>query len=297
MESPHMLRTRPLSALLALVLLAAFCQPLVAADGKPAKILFFTKSTRFEHSVIKQTDGKPSFAEKILKDLGDKNGFELTTVKDGDVFTKENLDKYDLIMFYTSGDLLKEKSKDGSKPMTAEGKSLLIETVKNGKPFIALHNALKTFDETPEYYNDPYFAMLGGAGIGHGAQQNARNTLVDAKFPGTDGIAGDGFEFMEEWYTNRNFAPDIHVILVQETKGLNGGLYMRPPFPATWAHLYGKGRVFVTTIGHREDVWENPLYQKLLAGGIQWALGRVDADITPNLEKVTPQHAELPAKK
>ena len=32
----------------------------------------------------------------------------------------------------------------------------------------------------------------------------------------------------------------------------------------TWARSYGKGRVFYTSMGHREDVWENPKYQGLL---------------------------------
>ena len=34
----------------------------------------------------------------------------------------------------------------------------------------------------------------------------------------------------------------------------------------TWARMYGKGRVFYTSMGHREDVWENPMYQALLLG-------------------------------
>jgi uncharacterized protein len=268
--------------------------PVNAAEGQPLQILYFTKSTRFEHSVVKQENGKPSHSENILNELGEKNGFKITTVKDGDFMTKENLAKFDIIMFYTSGDLLKPVSKDGSKPLTAEGKQAVIDAVKGGKSFIAVHNALKTFDESKEYYNDPYFEMLGGAGIGHGAQQKASNTLVSPKFPGTDGITGGTFEMMEEWYTNRNFAKDIHVILVHETKGMNGGLYMRPPFPATWARMYGAGRVFVTTLGHREDVWTNPLFQKLLVGGILWAGKKVEADIAPNLEQVAPQHGTMP---
>ena len=32
----------------------------------------------------------------------------------------------------------------------------------------------------------------------------------------------------------------------------------------TWARSFGKGRVFYTSMGHREDVWENPKYQGLL---------------------------------
>lgn len=70
--------------------------------------------------------------------------------------------------------------------------------------------------------------------------------------------------------------------------------YQRPPYPSTWAHLYGKGRVFYTSMGHREDVWMSPLFQEILFGGIDWALGRVDADNTPNLTQVAPRAGELP---
>jgi hypothetical protein len=37
-------------------------------------------------------------------------------------------------------------------------------------------------------------------------------------------------------------------------------------------------------MGHREDVWTNPIFQEILSGGIRFALGEVKADATPNLE-------------
>src|SRR5262249_18933130 len=67
-----------------------------------------------------------------------------------------------------------------------------------------------------------------------------------------------------------------------------------------WTREYGKGRVFYTSLGHREDVWdptwadpngkrENPpevaeTYQKHLLGGIRWALGITGAAGTPRAE-------------
>jgi hypothetical protein len=41
-------------------------------------------------------------------------------------------------------------------------------------------------------------------------------------------------------------------------------------------------------MGHREDVWTNPLFQDILVGGIKWALGEVKADVTPNLKTAAP---------
>ena len=58
--------------------------------------------------------------------------------------------------------------------------------------------------------------------------------------------------------------------------------------------MHGKGRVFYTSMGHREDVWENPLYQGLLLGALGWATGKVDADVEPNVAKVTPGYDTLP---
>ena len=138
--------------------------------------------------------------------------------------------------------------------------------------------------------------MLGGEFIVHGAQQKADMKVVDHTFPGVKDNAGlkdDAIKLNEEWYALKNFAPDLHVILVQDTTGMKGGMYERPPFPATWARMHNKGRVFYTSMGHREDIWENQLFKDLLAGAFAWSFGNVQADVTPNLAKVCPQAAEL----
>ena len=70
--------------------------------------------------------------------------------------------------------------------------------------------------------------------------------------------------------------------------------YERPDFPATWARKHDKGRVFYTSMGHREDVWENAIFQDLLLGGLSWSLGNVEADMPANLEKAAPKANELP---
>ena len=93
----------------------------------------------------------------------------------------------------------------------------------------------------------------------------------------------------EEWYALKKFAKDLHVILVQETEGMKGECYQRPPFPATWARMHGKGRVFYTSFGHRDDIWTNESSSTSSLGGIAWAMGNVEADVTPNIDKVTPQ--------
>lgn len=275
-------------------------------DAPRRRILFFTKSAGFEHSPIKKTGDQPGFAEKILKEIAAKQNIEVTHTKDGSVFTAENIAKYDGFFFYTTGDLT-TPGRDGNPPMSKEGKAAFLEAIRNGKGFVGSHSATDTFHTEPDtedpanrYRNhgeaaDPYIRMIGGEFIKHGPQQVAKMIVTDRKFPGFAG-AGENFELMEEWYSLKDFAPNLHVILVQETAGMMGAPYQRRPFPATWARAHGRGRVFYTSMGHREDVWTNPMFQSMLMGGVQWALGNVEADVTPNLTKVAPGYVDLPPR-
>jgi type 1 glutamine amidotransferase len=145
---------------------------------------------------------------------------------------------------------------------------------------------IRDVNDTGEDNFDPYIKMLGGEFIVHGAQQPATLRCVDPAFPGAAGL--NGASFQEEWYSLKNFAPDLHVILVQETTGMKGPMYQREAFPETWARMHGKGRVFFSSLGHREDVWQRPDFQGLLIGGLNWVTGRVEAEVKPNIKEVAP---------
>jgi type 1 glutamine amidotransferase len=273
-----------------------------AADTAKKRVLMYTRSEGYEHDVVKRKGDELSLAEKIVTDLGAKHGFEVQCEKDGRVFESKDFPKFDAFVFETQGNLLSEKSKDGQPPMSEAGKKALLKAVAEGKGFVGSHCASDTFhspgkrDENQEPDKlDPYIKMLGGEFIVHGAQQKAQMRVADAHFPGLKDVKD--FELNEEWYALKNFAPDLHVILVQDSMGMNGAMYQRPNFPATWARMHEKGRVFYTSMGHRDDVWKNQVFQDLLLGGLSWALGNVNADIPPNLDKAAPKANELPAKK
>ncbi len=285
---------RPFISFLSLLFIATA----LTASAASKKILFFTKSSGFEHSVISWKDGQPSFAEKILLELGAKNGWEFTFSKDGSKFSPEYLNQFDAVFFYTTGDLCSEGT-DKNPAMSAAGKRALFDYVRAGKGFIGTHAATDTFHTANEskkgpdrYANhgtnaDPYACFIGGEFIIHGAQQVATNTVVDPKFPGFEKV-GDSFAFQEEWYSLKDFSPDDHVLTVMDAPHMKGPMYERPAYPNTWARKEGNGRVWYTAMGHREDVWTNPTFQQILVGGIKWALGEVSADVTPNIKTAAP---------
>jgi type 1 glutamine amidotransferase len=269
------------------------------------KILFFTKSSGFEHDVISWKKGQPSHAEKIFLDLGKKESWTFEFSKDGSKFSPEYLAGFDAVIFYTTGDLTSEGT-DKNPPMSPAGKQALFDYVKSGKGFVGLHSASDTFHTANEskkgpdrYINhgkgaDPYVCFLGGEFIIHGAQQVATNKVIDKKFPGFETV-GDSFAFNEEWYSLKDFNPDIHVLTVIDAPAMKGPMYQRPPYPNAWAREEGKGRVFYTAMGHREDVWTNPTFQSILTGAIHWVTRDVDAAVPPNLKEAAPGALTNPA--
>ncbi len=280
---------RQLFRLAPAALLTASSSIRIRAASRP-KLLYFTRSAGFEHSPIKRNRAELSHSEKILTGLGQRDGYDVDCTKDGRVFDGD-LDQYAAFVFYTSGDLTKP-AKDESPPMSAAGKRRFLDAIAAGKGFAGFHSATDTFHSKGPRNEiqsevDPYIAMIGGEFVIHGAQQEASLHAVSQFFYKNIGVPSEGLSFTEEWYTGKNFAKDLHVILAQETKFMKGDMYRRPDFPQTWVRMHGKGRVFYTSLGHREDVWTNPLFQAIAQGGIAWMMGKFDYDITPNIETVT----------
>lgn len=258
-----------------------------APGGSPKKILFFTKSAGFQHSMITRKDGKLGHAERILTELGKQHGFEVVASKDGRLFDPDKIGEWDGFVFVTTGDLTQEGT-DKSPPMSKDGKKALLDAIHAGKGFIGSHCATDTFHSHGNEI-DPYIQMIGGEFITHGAQQVAKLDVFDSSFPGA-GEFGSSFKINDEWYALKNLADNLHVIIGYDTKSMHGKMYERPNFPETWARVHGKGRVFYTSMGHREDVWDNPLFQGLLLGALNWTTGRTEANVEPNISKVTPEY-------
>lgn len=263
-----------------------------ADDKRPAKLLFFSRSALFEHPVVRREGGQLSFAEQALVRLARQIGCTVDCTKDGRVFERD-LDAYAAVVSYTCGNpehLKKPIPADGqddNHPLSETGWKNLEAAVRAGKPLVGIHPGIWLLSEA-----------FGADCLGHGSQQEARIHVVSPRFPGAEKL-GESFSMHEEWFSLMHFANDLHAILVQDCAEMNTRApadrrcYDRPPFPCTWARMYGEGRVFYTSMGHREDVWTSKIFEQVLLGGLSWALGRLPADIEPNLDLVAPQANEF----
>jgi hypothetical protein len=240
------------------------------APKKSDRILMLTQSAGFRHGPVTRKDGQLAPAERAMTDLGiSSNVFRVDCTQDASQITKEQLDNYDIVMFYTTLDL----------PFDPAVRDYLFKdwVKKKGHGFIGTHSAADT------YHNyEPYWEMLGGTFNGHPWNANEKVTITvhDCNHPLSKPWPSE-FEITDEIYRFKNWQPEkVRVLMslnMAKTK-------LKQPYhvPIAWVKNYGDGKVLHMSLGHREDVWTNPTYMASLLGGVKWILGQESGDATPN---------------
>jgi type 1 glutamine amidotransferase len=265
----------------------------------PKRVLVVTTTAGFRHSSIPTS-------EKVLAELGKSSGAFTVEIAGVDTGAKEfkrpdgkadgqkvraaikavldekmspaALKKYDGVIFCsTTGDL----------PMPDP--QAFLDWIKAGHAFIGMHAATDTF---PGFA--PYTEMIGGHFRTHGPQVPVEVLNQDAGCPSCKHLPKSWAVF-DEIYQLKDFdGSKVHRLLSLDRLMLNGeDIKNKKPtpgdYPVAWRKDYGQGRVFYTSLGHREDVWDPEWkekdgsrknspevarqYQQHILGGIRWALG------------------------
>jgi uncharacterized protein len=306
---------------LSLALLLAAALPARAQTKALKRVLVVTTTTGFRHSSI------PT-AEKIIGELAQKSGaftVDYARVENNDAQFKgadgkpdktkfepavkavlaekmspAAMQQYDAIVFAnTTGDL----------PLP--DRQALLDWIKSGKGFIGVHSATDTFHGFP-----PFIEMIGGEFKTHGPQVEVEAINQDKECPACRHLPGN-WKVFDEIYQFKNFErAKVHGLLTLD-KHPND----KTPgdYPVSWTKQYGlgkrihvergaellaakcwmtkSGRVFYTSLGHREDIWDPnwkdgkgerknsaeiaEAYQQHLLGGIKWALGLDKPEVKP----------------
>ena len=280
-----------------LLIVAVLAGMFTATEAYPAqrlegvRILFLTKSEGFAHSAAATKPDGPSPAGKALAELAKDNGATLDETNDASVITKENLKNYDLLVFYTQGDIRNSGGKDGAPGMGQEGLDALIAWVKAGGAFLGYHAATDTL----RMDGSPYREMIGAAFASHGAQFEGTVKVVDAAHPAMKSIPQD-WQIKDEWYTFNHWNNKNLRVLALLDPGAKERkrqpMYNTPNYPVIWVAAYGDGLVYYNALGHREDVWTNPTFQNSVVDAACWALNKADVtpeQTKPNFDEVVPK--------
>jgi type 1 glutamine amidotransferase len=165
--------------------------------------------------------------------------------------------------------------------LTPEQRADLLSFVKDdGKGFVAAHTATTAFLSWPEFGE-----MLGGKYDDH-PWGSTSGTIIneDPNFPATKHFPAT-FPFSDEFYQTKNYSRDkVHVLLRLDMAKMpsNTGVHRTDgDFPLAWAKMYGKGRVFYSSLGHAAGTWDNPDVYHMYFEALKWSLGLTDADVTP----------------
>jgi len=279
-----------LIGLLTLAFIPGCSAPQLQAKA-PKHVLVVTTTTGFRHSSI------PT-AEKVLGELAQSSGQFTVDYARVDNLAEEYrgadgkpdkakyepaiaavlaekmsaaaLTNYDAVIFAnTTGDL----------PLP--DKQAFLDLIKSGKGFVGIHSASDTF-----HNYSPFVEMIGGEFKQHGAQVSVDVINQDPTCAACQHLPNPWVVF-DEIYQFKNFERSkVHGLLTLD-KHPND----KTPgdYPVSWRKDYGQGRVFYTSLGHREDVWEPnsaaqgggiknapevaEAYRQHLLGGILWALG------------------------
>ncbi len=266
-----------------------------AAQAAPKKVLVVTTTTGFRHSSI------PT-AEKVLAELAQKSDaftIEYARVEPSDPQFKGPDGKPDMEKVNAAiKDVLAEKmspaalktydavifaNTTGDLPLP--DKDAFIEWVRAGGGFVGMHSASDTF-----HHFQPYLDMLGAEFKEHHAQAKVDVINQDKECPICRNLPAN-WEVFDEIYLFKGFERSkVHGLLTLD-KHPND----KTPgdYPISWCKEFGKGRVFYTSLGHREDVWDPnapnrknsvevaEAYQQMILHGIQWALGEEQMNAKP----------------
>jgi uncharacterized protein len=268
----------------------------------PKKLLVVTTTTGFRHSSI------PT-AEKILAQLAKDSGeftVEFVQQPPGHVATgfpaklKPDASDADKAAFNVAETAWNEKLKSALQKLSPESLKNydgvvfasttgdlpipdmqgFLDWIKAGHAFIGIHAASDTFHGHPEF-----IAMLGGEFAHHGPQVSVECLNEDPSNPATAHLGRTWTIQQEEIYQFKNYdATRVHDLLILDKHPENNS---PGHFPVSWCKPYGAGRVFYTSLGHREDLWDadpnlpdrrnsaeiSRAYDAHVLGGIEWALG------------------------
>jgi type 1 glutamine amidotransferase len=188
----------------------------------------------------------------------------------------KNLDYFDAVVFYTTGELDMDESQ----------KADLLSFVKeDGKGFVGVHSAPDTFYKWPEYGE-----MVGGYFDGHPWGTFKAPVLIeDPNSPMTKHFAGKEIVVNDEIYQAKDWSRDkVRVLMRLNEDKLNLTDEKIKPrikrtdkdWAVTWIKNYGKGRVFYSTLGHTYDAWDDKDVAKMYLEGVKWALGLTQAETT-----------------
>ena len=247
---------------------------LFAVQDLPAeesRVLMVTQSMGYRHGSVTRNEKSLAPAEIAMIQLGKKSGkFRVDCTQDAaSDFTTENLQNYDIVVFYTTGAL----------PIAQPDLDYFLNTwlKTKGNGVLGFHSATDTFKEY-----EPFWDMIGGSFNGHpwGSGTTVTISIHEPEHPLMKPF-GEEFVIRDEIYQYRHWQPEkVRVLMSLNMEKCEPS----KPYhvPVAWVKSYGQGRMYYTNLGHNNETWTNEAFLKSIAAGVDWVRGDVQGASAPN---------------
>ena len=263
-----------------------------AAPAAPPKLAVLIITGESNHN----WRGTTPLLRKALEDTGK---FDVRVTEEFHGAGPETLARYDLVVvnYFDQG---RPERRWGEKADAA-----LLDYVRAGKGLVVYHFSVAAFDGWTDYEKISGGNWRPNNGH-HSAPHNFVVDIKDQEHPITKGLKVSFPQANDELYANLRWQPagSYHVLA---TANDDHALYAarrtdaRAPQPLEgasanepmlWTTEFGKGRVFVTALGHDVEQVQTPAFVTTFTRGAEWAAtGKVTLPIPPALASA-PQSAQ-----
>jgi type 1 glutamine amidotransferase len=228
---------------------------------KNSRVLVYTKNGKgYVHDNI-------ASAVAAVKELGAANGFTVDVSDDPSVFSEANLKKYQLLIFTSTNNDVFDNDQQRLE---------FRRYIEAGGGFVGVHSVTGT-ERNWKWFKQ----MLGETFTWHAKFQKFTVKKMDATHPSMAGVPAM-WEREDECYFGREMFPGIKVLMAHDVKTLNMtdkaqdsllhknlGSYS-DYFPAVWYQQFQGGNIWVTTLGHTKESYQDPVYRNHLLQGIKY---------------------------
>ena len=225
---------------------------------KNSRVLVYTRNGKgYIH------DNIPS-AVASIKELATANKFTADISDDPAVFTETSLKKYKLIIFTsTNNDVF----------ATDDQRVAFRRYLEAGGGFVGVHSVTGT-ERNWKWFK----MMLGETFSWHAKFQKFSIKKLDVTHPSMQGIPAI-WEREDECYFGKELYPGIKVLMAHDINSLNAeqkDLIQKNAasyvdyYPAVWYQNFEGGNIWVTTLGHSKESYQDPVYKNHLLQGIKF---------------------------
>ena len=225
---------------------------------KNSRVLVYTKNGKgYVHDNI-------AASVICIQEFGAANKFMVDVSDDPSVFNENNLKKYNLLIFSSTNNDVFD---------TDDQRLAFRRYIEAGGGFVGVHSVTGT------ERNWTWFKMMVGETFTwHASFQNFTIKNIDPSHPSMQGVPLKWTK-SDECYFGKQVYPGIKVLMMHDLSTLNkkdtqlitthSGSFANY-FPAVWYQSFEGGNIWVTTLGHDKNNYQEAIFKNHLLQGIKF---------------------------